>query len=295
VERSPEGVRAVVLFALGYARVRVEAGLQPDGQRNSRTAAREAAFREGDPILERFRAAGLIVAGLAADLAPSGVPAGVGPAPHTSLTPRDAPQVNPTAPPQEILESAPAVAAAPAPPENPTPVSRPHRWPVALSLAGIVTPLSDRPRIGGALDGDFPLPLPSTFITTHASYGQTVQSDAAGISIFDGTLGVGAGVAARIPLSQIWVRSRARVEIEALRVAIDQPGTGHRDAESVLLPGLGADVELVWAMSPVAGVFAGARLDWSNDKVSVLVAGKPTEVLSSWSAVVGLGATVWLP
>jgi hypothetical protein len=299
-EHPPESsIRAIVSFGDGYASVRVEAVLpftRPDGRIASRTAAREAVFREGDPVLERFRAVGLIVAGLVADLAPESVTGHVALAPRPSAPPSDAPQVVPPVSDREPVGPSSSVVqvARPAAAESRPPVPRPRRWPVALSLAGIATPFSDRPRLGAAFDGDFPLPVPSLFVTTHASYGQTVEPDATGISILEGTLGVGAGVALRIPFSAIWMRSRACIELEGLRVAIDQPGTSRRDAASVLLPGVGGDVQLVWAVFPVAGIFAGARLDWTRDDVSISVAGKPTELLSSWSAAIAFGATVWL-
>lgn len=305
-------VRAVVTFVDGYARVRVEARLpvsQPDGKRASRVAAREAAFQDSDPIDERFRAAGLIVAGLVADLAaPQTVSSRVAPASRANPPPADGTLASaPPAADRGALEPAPAfVAAGPpangslaegprTPPESAAPTAPSERWPVALSLGGIATPLSDRPRIGAALEADFPLASSPVFFTTHASYAQTVRADTAGISTFGGTTGAGVGVSVRIPRSPIWVRGRGRLQIEALRVAVDQPGTGQRDAESVLLPGFGADGELVWAMSPAIGAFAGVHVDWADEEVAVSVAGRPTELLTPWSGSVGFGATVWLP
>lgn len=298
--RGEGTVRAIVTFGDGYARVRVEARLpwtRPDGVSASRVAVREAVFREGDPLLERFRAAGLIVAGLVADLSPQTrtarvVPAGRPAAAHVDSAP---PIAAPT-PEHDTVESPPAVVATvpQATLEDTLPAAAPpHRWPVALSLAAVATAPADRMRLGAALDGDFPLASSPIFITTHASYQQTSKPDAQGISTLGGTLGVGAGVSLRIPLYPVWVRARARAQVERLQVAVDQPGPG--DAESVLLPGLGADAELVWAISPLAGVFAGVRLDWTDDEVAVSVAGKPSEVISPWAGSLGFGATVWLP
>lgn len=302
-EAQTEGVlHAIVTFVDGYARVRVEALVpvtQPDGRSATRIAVREAVFRDSDPVLERFRAAGLIVAGFVADLAPRTPPVRVLPPPRPSVAPSDAaPVIASTASDHDPVEpSSGSMAIVPAATtEQPPSAPQPHGPPVALSIAAIAMSPTDRPRIGASLDGDFSLGASPIFISTHASYAQTVRSDALGLSTLAGTLGVGVGVLVRIPSSPIWVRARARVEVEAMRVAIDQPGTNQRDAVSVRpLGGLGADGELVWPICPVVGVFAGVRVDWTDDEVDVSVGGKPSEVLLPWSGTVGLGATVWLP
>lgn len=277
--------RVVVEFTDGYARVRVQTSLpQAAGAPGpGRSAKREALFREQDPLVERFRAAGLIVAGLVSDLTPerprapeSPPPAPPPPSPSPSLSP----------PPVEVAPS-PATSFEP-PPTSP----RARDWTVALSLAGYGGVSSVRPRLGVALTADAALRPWRVFLTTSASYEQAVARDSMGISDARGR--VGAGVGGHVPItgSALSLLGRASIEVEDLLVSVDQPRTGRYDAASRVLPGFALEGEVVWSFDAGVAAFANICLAWADEQVDVSVAGQPTTVLSPWTASAGLGLAV---
>jgi hypothetical protein len=284
-EPAPEArARAVVEFAEGYARVRVETSLPPAAGAHGpgRSATREAMFRQQDPLVERFRAAGLIVAGLVSDLTPN--------RPRTpELSPPAAPPPSPSpSPPPPSIEIAPSPATSseplPAPP-------RTRDWAVALSLAGYGGVSSVRPRLGAALTADAAFRPSRVFLTTSASYEQAVTRDSTGISDARGRVGAGLGGYVPIAGPALSLLGRAIIEVEDLRVSVDQPRTGRYDAASRVLPGFALEGEVVWSFGGVAA-FVDVRLAWADAQVDVSVAGQPTTVVSPWAAGAGLGLAV---
>jgi hypothetical protein len=146
--------RIVVTFSPDGARVRVEvlatgtdagAATGTSGGEASKAevgvaASREVAFREGDPRIERFRAAGLVAAGLAADLSNPGPEAG-------------------------------AVGGEPAGQEGAMPVARPG---VVVRLGGSIGGNGGRPWAGAELGGDFGVVGP-WFVGLSGAYGQRLN------------------------------------------------------------------------------------------------------------------------
>jgi hypothetical protein len=273
---TDERAHVVVEFADGYARVRVQVTLAPSAATHGgpRSAMREARFREEDPIVERFRAAGLIVAGLVSELTPERV--------------RPPPPPPVPSPPSDIVEPAPTPAVFPVSPKLPVA----QDWTAALSLAGFVGISSVRPRFGLALAADSAFHPSAVFLTTSASYEQAIERDSMGISDVRGRLGAGLGAYVPIAGPALSLVGRARVEVEDLRVSVSQPQTGRYDAASRVLPGFAGEGEVAWSVLPGVAVFADVRAAWVDEQIDVAVAGRPAAVISSWMFGAGLGLAV---
>jgi hypothetical protein len=211
--------RVLVTFDATEARVRVEvlAPVAADAVR-----AREVSFRSDDPTLERFRATGLIVAGLVSDLTP--------------------------------LEPVPEASPPSMPPMAPQEPSRP----VLLHLGGEVGWNGARPWAGVSLGADVALTTPF-FLVLAGSYDQTWARDARGIAAQRTALAVGAGVAAPLVGDRLEVRLRVALEVQALRASILQPSTLREDDGSRTLTGaeLGADLILPIAAGLGVGWWGG--------------------------------------
>jgi hypothetical protein len=274
---ADDRARVVVEFADGYARVRVRATLAPSAftQGAPRSATREAQFRAEDPLVERFRATGLIAAGLVSDLTPERARPPEPPAPPPL----------PAWPPAIVQPAAVALAA-------PAVSSVAQDWIAALSFAGFVGISSVRPRLGFALAADTALRPLAVFLTTSASYEQAIGRDTVGISDARGRLGAGLGASAPVGGSGLSLVGRARVEVEDLQVSVSQPQTGRYDAATRILPGLAGEAEVAWSVTPGVAVFADVRGAWVDAQIDVAVGGKPEAVISPWSAGVGLGLAV---
>ena len=250
-----------------------------------RTAgAREIAFRDDDPLPERFRAAGLVAAALVAaeDRPPTPAPTSMAPLPEPLTQTPEAPQA-PRDPPD-----IPAPAATPI--EGPRTSSAPT-W-AAAGLLGLSTV---RPRAGVWVGVDVPFSRSVGFGAVSVSYEQTLRPDGDGLSEQRETLGVGAGLRYALAPWGLALRLPAELEIEHLRVAIVEPGTGRQDAGSRVLFGLRAGADLEWSLDEHVGLFAGARGTLLNDQTTVRVQGSPVTVVPGWEASLALGLNVRIP
>lgn len=250
--------RVVVAFSAADGRVRVVVlAPVPEGG----ALSRDVVFRDEDPRLERFRAAGLIVAGLVFALEGS------------------AAEASPGSP------GIPALAVA-------TPAGPRHE--AIVRLGGLAGDNDARPWAGAELGADFLVVAP-VFVALSASYAQTWARDASGIADQRTSLGLGAGLATPLLPERLELRLRIELELQQLRASIHQPGTGREDAGSRVLGGLEAGADLVLPMDSTVRAFAGARLAWSGDDTTVRVAGRPAETIHAWMLSFALGLNVRLP
>jgi hypothetical protein len=249
--------RVLVTFDAGEARVRVEvlAPVAADAVR-----AREVSFRSDDPTLERFRATGLIVAGLVSDLTP--------------------------------LE--PAAEAPPPPPSIPPIAPQEPSRPVLLHLGGEVGWNGARPWTGVSLGADVALTMP-LFLVLAGSYDQTWARDARGIAAQRTALAVGAGVGAPLVGDRLEVRLRVALEVQALRASILQPSTLREDDGSRTLTGAELGADLILPIAAGLDAFCGGGVGWWGGRTTVLVQSSPDEVIGAWMIAAALGLDVRLP
>jgi hypothetical protein len=244
----------VVSFTGGEARVRVE--VQPIAEEPVR--AREVTFREDDPRLERYRATGLVVAGLVSDVA-TGTPA----------------------------------AEPPPPPSPPIEVEPPARR-VLLYLAGQTGWNQARPWGGAQLGADVTVVAP-VFLALSASYAQTWERDGRGIVGQRSAAGIGAGVAAPLVRDRLELRLRVALQLQELRASIEQPSTHREDAAGRGSTGIEGGVDLAFPITSGLAAFAGGRLDWWGGQTTVRVQGAPDETIGAWMVSVALGLNVRFP
>ena len=250
---------AVVTFAAGLSVVRVEI-LTPDTA--APRASREVAFRPADPAGERFRAAGLIAAGLVAGTDTRGAE----PAPF----------------------EAPPVAVVPAPPAA-----------VALVHLGAGAAYgSDRLWWQGAVGGDFTVAGP-LFLTIGGVYARAPSRDDEGVLAQRTALAGGLGVAIPLVRDRLELRARAAIELVVLHAdvveAVAPPVTSREGAGDRTLVGAAAEIELVFPVAEGFGVFVRDRFDdWGGD-TTLRVDGRPIEVLGAWLDGVTAGLNVRLP
>jgi hypothetical protein len=259
-EHTPVESRARVLvtFDAAQARVRVEV-LAPVASDVGR--AREVSFRNDDPALERFRATGLIVAGLVSD-----------------LTTREPVAEAPRQPPSVV----------------PPIVSREPSRPVLLHLGGEVGWNGARPWTGVSLGADVALTTP-VFLVLAGSYDQTWARDARGIAAQRSALAVGAGLAAPLAGDRLEVRLRVTLELQALRASILQPATLREDDGSRTLTGTELGADLILPIAAGIDAFCGGGVGWWGGRTTVLVQSSPDEVIGAWMVAVALGLDVGLP
>jgi hypothetical protein len=246
--------RVVVSFSSADAGVRVEvlAPLADGGPRS-----REVSFRDDDPRIERFRAAGLIVAGLVSDLVLREPPTSpVSPPPPTATPPAD-------------LRSA-----------------------VVVRLGGQTGWNGARPWAGAELGADLAVRGP-TFVALSGSYDQTWARDSSGITAERTALGLGAGVAASVA-DVLEVRVRVELDLQELRASIRQPSTLREDSAGRTLRGIETGVDLVLPITHSVGVFGAGRIDWLGGETTVRVQGSPTEIVDAWMFSITLGVNVRL-
>ena len=258
-EASEPRARVVVSFSSANAAVRVEV-LTPiaDGAPRSR----EVSFRKDDPNLERFRAAGLIVAGLVSDLARGEPGASASPAPTASA---------PVEPPGAALEPPSAV---------------------VVRLGGQTGGNSTRPWAGAELGADLAITGPA-FVALSGFYDQTWARDLRGIAAQRAALGIGAGVAIALA-DRLEVRVRLELDVQELRASIVQPSTLLEDSAGRTLRGVDAGFDLVLPLAGSLGIFGGGRLDWWGGETTVRVQGFPAESLGAWMLSATLGVSVRL-
>jgi hypothetical protein len=291
---APVEARARVVVALDgdFARVRVEvvASASVDGPH-----AREVAFREDDPLFERFRSVGLVVAGLIFDLehppsdAPAGGPdGGLDSAPASTASERSEPSVGAEHAPASPPTASPAVA------EHLAVVDTPRATfgvPIALSAAGLLGWASGRPWWGGRGGADFPLGFGHLFAGCSAVYEETLYADSGGISEHRAAFGAGVGLGTPVFSDRIDLRARVDLELQDVRASILQPGTGRSDAGGRFLLGVGAAADAAFPARSAVALVAGGQLVWLGDSTTVLVQGKPATTIPPWAYALTVGLT----
>ncbi len=248
--------RAFVSFSPGYATIRIES-VAPLLGGLATQRERELAFREGDPPIERFRAAGLVVAELVTGTQP----------------PRDDVVMGPAAPP---------------------PVPYRHDAPL-WSFAWTLGPASVRPRLGAWFSADVPLGASQAFVTASALYEQSWHPDANGISEQHAALCAGTGLAVALIPRALDLRGRVEIEVEDLRASVRQSTTGREDAGGRVVTGLGANAEVIWSMSARIGLLVGGRLGWLGSDTTVRVQGQPVTTIPAVEGSVMLGLNARIP
>jgi hypothetical protein len=254
---TPARAHVVVVFLEGDVRLRVELVAPP----SAAGALRQAAFRPEDPVLERFRAAGLIAAGLVAgsDLTEDRATSGT----------------------TERAE-----------PEMPGP-SAPRRASAVVMASGGAGFTAERSWGFVQLGADLAVAGPLT-VALSGGYGHTWTRDSDGIAEQRSTFGIGPGLAQ--PLAQrLELRARVGAQIQQLRADVVQPVTGREDEGGRTLVGVGAEADLAFLIAPGVAVFAGDRLDFWGGSTTVNVAGAPKEAIGSWFDAVTLGMDLGFP
>jgi hypothetical protein len=255
---TPGDVRARVFvsFSPGYATIRIET-VAPLRGGLATQSERELTFREGDPQIERFRAAGLVVAELVAG----------------TQRPTDDVATGPGAPP-------------PVPDHRDAPL-----WSFAWTLG----PASVRPRLGAWFSIDVPLGASPAFVTASALYEQSWHPDANGISEQHAALCAGTGFAVPLIPRALDFRGRVEIEVEDLRASVRQPMTGREDAGGHVVAGLGAHAEVIWPMSARIGLLVGGRLGWLGSDTTVRVQDQPVSAIPAVEGSVMLGLNARIP
>jgi hypothetical protein len=246
--------RVLVTFGAAGERVRVELEGSSAGARRSR----EVSFRDDDPRLERFRATGLVVAGLVADVSAPEPPA-------------EAPVAS-----SSVIE--------PMVPELPS-----RR--VLVRLEGQSGWNGARPWGGAALGADLSL-AGQVFLALSGAYDQTWTRDSRGITAQRAAFGLGGGVATPLIGDRLELRVRVALELEELRASIVQPGTLREDDAGRTLAGFEAGVDLVAPITGSLDAFCGGRADWWGGSTAVRVAGAPDEVIGAWMVTIAAGLNV---
>jgi hypothetical protein len=261
------GPRVLVSVYDQGARARAELFDATPGVADAAHSARDVEFRERDPAPERFRALGLVVAGLAGaggDLAASPEP-----------RPLDA-----GAP---ALDAAHAADAAEA---DGSPV-----WSLAAVLA--LDPI--RPRAGIWAGADIPWAGSIVFGRVDVAYEQTLRRDASGIGEQRERVGLGAGLRWP-PAAGAWaLRVPVELALENLSVSIVQPGTGRQGSGGRVVLGAGTGAELSLLLARRTAVFVAGRASLLEGQTMVQVAGAPTTTIPAWEASVAVGLNVRIP
>jgi hypothetical protein len=266
-------VRVVVSFWDGYSRARIEA-IEPVSDHRART--RDIAFRDEDPLPERFRAAGLVAAGLVSDMDEAA---------------SDSPPYG--------VESARTGAGVAEPKGADKDSDQPSRAPgttsVALAAAGLLGVDRLRTRIGTWLGVDVPIRSSVAYAALSVNYEQAWRSDPNGIAESREGLGLGAGARLQGGERALALRGWGQLQVENLHASIEQPATGRRDAGSRVSFGLGAGADIILPLSAWVGVFAGARITWLGGDTAIHVQDKPVTVLPEWAFSLPLGLDLRLP
>jgi hypothetical protein len=256
---QPARARVVVTFDAAYERVRVELAEGPHAG-----LWREATFREGDPAVERFRSAGLVVAGLVEQLE------------------RDE---SPPAPPAPSPEAAPARAAPAAP----------SRGTVDLSAHARIGWTNVRPWAGVAIDAAVPLGRSAFYLAAKAAYDHTWEASAHGISERRMAFGMGAGVSFPIIDGHLEVRPRLTLELQDVGAEVTDPATGRSDSGGRFLVGLTGELDLLVPLGPLLTLVGGADLALLGDSTPVLVHSQLATTIPLWMVHLSLGVGFRIP
>ncbi|MGK3996956.1 hypothetical protein [Sorangium sp. So ce1024] len=274
-KRSGTAVRALAVVWLDgpdHRRLRVDVATlgSPEGTLSSR----EIEFRDEDPLPDRYRTAGLLVAALAAERpgapappAPSGSPASPAPA---SPAPAGAEQAA-----DAELDAAP-------PP-------RPLGWFIGVGgLAG--SGLEGGPARAGGWVMATALDRRSGFFgTLSASYATALRAPAPGLSVQWLTLGGGGGLAAPILPLDALVRARIEATVDWVMASADDPKKPPEAGHGWAL-GSRTAVDLLWPADGSVALFGSAEALVRIHGTAVKVHPKPKTTLpiGGFTGMVGL-------
>ena len=268
-ETHVDEARALVTisFSDSYAHVRVVAAAPSRGDLDS---TRDISFHGGDPLLERFRAAGLVAAGLVSDA--------------DAAAARARPEIEETPPPpipDTVQAPTPVVPQAP-------PTASPTWW--ASGLLGIDRL---RPRIGLSLGTDIPVRHSIAYVAASASYEQALRADQNGIT--ESREGGGLGVGLRGPLVEnaVILRGWIQLQVENLEASVHQGA--RQDAGGRVVVGPGGGIDVLWPMSSQVSLFAGARAVWWGSDTAVRVQEARVMTIPSFALALTLGLDFRIP
>ena len=270
-ETRVEEARALVTisFSDAYARVRVVAA---EPARRDLDSTREISFRGGDPLLERFRAAGLVAAGLVSEADAAAA---------ADATP-------------EVIEAPPTPDTVTTPPPVPLPEPPPTAYPTWWA-GGLLGVDRLRPRLGASMGADIPVLRSIAFVAASASYEQSLYSDRNGITETREQVGLGLGLRVPLVANAVVLRGWTQFEVGNLQASVRQPGTGQQDTSGRVVVGPGAGLDVLWPMTRGFGLFAGARGVWWSSDTRVRVQGATVTTISGLAFALTLGLDVRFP
>lgn len=246
----------VVVWPDGPAsrRLRVDVASPDPPHRTLRS--RVLAFRDADPLPDRYRAAGLAAAALAADRPPQAKP------PATA----------------EVGESPP----------------RGVSWSVsagALAGSGLER---QPPRAGLWATAAVPAPRSGFFATLTASYATASREPSPGLSVQWLTLGGGGGFAAPIAPLDASVRLRVEGFSEWTLLSARDPARERSDSKSLWGIGARSALDVVWPTDRPLALVGGADAFLRNRGAVIRVRGKPgaTLPMGGFTGMIGLQLTL---
>jgi hypothetical protein len=220
-----------------------------------RRSERDTRFAGEDPVIERWRTAGLVVAALMGE--------------------------------SEISSERPA----PADDRASLATVQPDRTVGFVAVAAQVGPgLDDGTlRIGAIARGALTFRSPVAFLAL--SVGHAVRPSEPGMSVAWTTLGAGAGARAVVPGADLGVRIRVEVLLEYLQ-ANSTSGAALSGGGSRLLPGLSGGVDVVWPASSPIAMTAGFSVWWLSGGTAIRL--DEQKIGSSrWLSYAGLLGVQW--
>jgi hypothetical protein len=220
-----------------------------------RRSERDTRFAGEDPVIERWRTAGLVVAALMGE---------------SEITPE---------------HSAPADDRVPLTPANP------DRSVGFVAVTAQMGPGLDdgTVRIGAVVRGALTFRSPVAFIAL--AMGHTVRPSEPGMSVSWSTFGAGAGARTVVPGADLGLRVRVEVLLEYLQ-ASTASGAALAGGGSRLLPGLSGGVDAVWPASSPIAVTAGFSL-WALSGGTAIRLDQEKVGSSRWLSYAGLLGGQW--
>jgi hypothetical protein len=254
VSVQPIRARVVVTFDPAYDRVRVELAEGPHAG-----LWRDATFHESDPVVERFRSAGLVVAGLVEQL--------------------------------EHVESPPP----PATPPAEAPRAAPSREAVDLSAHARIGWTNMRPWAGVAIDAAVPVARSRFFLAAKVAYDHTWQATGNGVSGRRMAFGAGAGGSLPLIEGHLELCPRLTLELEDVGAEVTDPATGRSDSGGRFLVGVTGELDLLVPLGSLFALVGGADVAWLGDSTPVLVHDRLATTIPAWMIHLTLGVGIRIP
>jgi len=213
---NARAVAVVTWVGEAHREVRIEVGLRPKGQ----WLTRQLELKDSDPMAERWRAVGLVIATLV----------------------DEEERAEKAAPPPPTLPPPPPPPPTPTPPPPPPPTPRAHAW---LDLTAFV---DSNVTLGGTLRAAWYPARAPIFVTASIGYGTTpVDSSGVRADSIAGALGVGASYDAKVVVLDVMLALR----VERIGASVEGDAK-----DTVLVSGL-LSVDFVWRPVPHFGVVVG--------------------------------------